>query len=238
MIKWFASLIGYMFFRFPGALLGFFIGSFIDQFYNTTNSRVQMTGFSNQLFEMNLLALAALVIKADGSISPKELSFVRNYFISQYGEVRAQSIFQRFNTEIKKNVQSIPDLTAFFVTHMRYETRLQILHFLFAIAQADGQISNSELDKIAQIARGLQLRPLDFESIKAMFVKDADQAYKILEIDPKASVAEIKQAYRTMVKKYHPDRLQTKDPAMVKGAQEKFRVVQEAYETLKNERQF
>jgi DnaJ like chaperone protein len=51
-------------------------------------------------------------------------------------------------------------------------------------------------------------------------------------------VAEIKQAYRTMVKKYHPDRLQTKDPAMVKGAQEKFRVVQEAYETLKNERQF
>jgi len=71
-----------------------------------------------------------------------------------------------------------------------------------------------------------------------MFVKDADQAYKILEIDPKASVAEIKQAYRTMVKKYHPDRLQTKDPAMVKGAQEKFRVVQEAYETLKNERQF
>jgi DnaJ like chaperone protein len=41
-----------------------------------------------------------------------------------------------------------------------------------------------------------------------------------------------------MVKKYHPDRLQTKDEALKKGAQEKFRQVQQAYETLKKERQF
>ncbi|MEL0262861.1 MAG: DnaJ domain-containing protein, partial [Flavobacteriaceae bacterium] len=92
--------------------------------------------------------------------------------------------------------------------------------------------------KIAQIAYGLKLKTQEFEGIKAMFFKAADQAYKILEIDPSASEADIKKAYRTMVKKYHPDRLQTKDPALVKGAQEKFRLVQEAYETIKKERQF
>ncbi|MGC6403023.1 MAG: TerB family tellurite resistance protein [Flavobacteriaceae bacterium] len=187
---------------------------------------------------MKLLALAAMVIKADGEISPKELAFVRNYFIAQYGQEQAQSIFQRFNTEIKKKTQSIADLSDFFVTYVRYETRLQIIHFLFAIAQADGTVSESELQKIAQIAYGLKLKTQEFEGIKAMFFKAADQAYKILEIDPSASEADIKKAYRTMVKKYHPDRLQTNDPALVKGAQEKFRLVQEAYETIKKERQF
>jgi DnaJ like chaperone protein len=35
-----------------------------------------------------------------------------------------------------------------------------------------------------------------------------------------------------MVKKYHPDKLRGQDPAMIKGAEEKFREVQKAYETL------
>ena len=82
----------------------------------------------------------------------------------------------------------------------------------------------------------LQLRSMDFESIKAMFVKSADNAYKILEISPSASDAEVKKAYRTMAKKYHPDKLQTDDTALKKGAQEKFQQVQAAYETIQKER--
>jgi DnaJ like chaperone protein len=35
-----------------------------------------------------------------------------------------------------------------------------------------------------------------------------------------------------MAKKYHPDKLRGQDPAMIKGAEEKFREVQKAYETL------
>ena len=35
-----------------------------------------------------------------------------------------------------------------------------------------------------------------------------------------------------LVKKYHPDKLRGQDPAMIKGAEEKFREVQKAYETL------
>jgi DnaJ like chaperone protein len=39
-----------------------------------------------------------------------------------------------------------------------------------------------------------------------------------------------------MAKKYHPDKLQSKDPALIKGAQEKFQKVQEAYEAIQKER--
>jgi len=104
------------------------------------------------------------------------------------------------------------------------------------VAKADGNVSQSELSKIDQIASALGIRISDFESIKAMFFEDSDSAYKILEISPNVSDSEVKKAYREMAKKYHPDKLQSKDPALIKGAQEKFQEVQKAYETIQNER--
>ena len=56
--------------------------------------------------------------------------------------------------------------------------------------------------------------------------------YDILGINKNASQDEIKSAYRKMAKKYHPDKLRGQDPSMIKGAEEKFREVQKAYEIL------
>ena len=71
-----------------------------------------------------------------------------------------------------------------------------------------------------------------------MFFSNPDSAYKILEIDRTATIPEIKKAYRTMVKKYHPDKLQQMDEVYRKGAEEKFKKVQEAYEQLQKEKGF
>ena len=68
-----------------------------------------------------------------------------------------------------------------------------------------------------------------------MFFNKPDRAYRILEVEKTASPAEIKKAYRTMVKKYHPDKLQHMDEVYRKGAEQKFRKVQEAYEQIQKE---
>ena len=233
MIKWVAAVIGYSFLRFPGAILGFMVGGFFEFFSkNSVQIRTSSYAIKPETFQLNLLALSALIIKADGKIEQKELDFVRSFFIGQYGKERADSIFRTFNTQIKKETQHLDQLTRIFVLQTAYETRLQILHFLFGIANADGNISNIELQKLSQVATGMRLRLPDFESIKAMFVKNTDNAFKILEVDSNASLDEIKKAYRKMAKKYHPDKLRGQDPAMIKGAEEKFREVQKAYETL------
>jgi DnaJ like chaperone protein len=233
MIKWVAAVIGYSFLRFPGAILGFMVGGFFEFLSkNSIQIRTSSYAIKPETFQLNLLALSALIIKADGKIEQKELDFVRSFFIGQYGKERADSIFRTFNTQIKKETQHLDQLTRIFVLQTAYETRLQILHFLFGIANADGNISDIELQKLSQVATGMRLRLPDFESIKAMFVKNTDNAYKILEVDSNASLDEIKKAYRKMAKKYHPDKLRGQDPAMIKGAEEKFREVQKAYETL------
>jgi len=69
-----------------------------------------------------------------------------------------------------------------------------------------------------------------------MFVKSADTAYTILEIERTATDQEVKKAYRDMAKKYHPDRVITEDEAIRKGAEEKFKQVQLAYERIQEER--
>ena len=238
MIKWIAAFLGYSFFRFPGALLGFIVGGVVERFFNSSSSwsEVGSQRSTTAALQLNLLALAATVIKADGTVKQQELQFVRNFFITNYGTQMASTIFEKFNEEVKKERQNIPELTQIFNQRAPYETRLQILHFLFGVANADGSISKTELIKVEQIAAALGIRPSDMESIKAMFVKATDSAYKILEISSSASDDEVKKAYRTMAKKYHPDKLQSKDPALIRGAQEKFQKVQEAYEAIQKER--
>jgi len=240
MIKWIGAVLGYTYLRFGGAVLGYFVGSIIDrlmkQSSNTSfkNSSYRTMG-SNQ-FELNLLALAAMVIKADKKVEEKELRFVRNYFIANYGADYAAIIFSRFNTEIKKKAQDLSKIARLFVTSTPYNIRLQIVHFLFGIANADGSVSQPEINKIEQIAAALGIRRIDIESVKAMFIQQAGNAYKILEIDSNATDAEVKKAYRAMAKKHHPDKLTTANQALKKGAQEKFQQVQAAYEKIQKER--
>ena len=189
-------------------------------------------------FELNLLSLASIVIKSDGVVNQKELDFVRQYFVQAYGKERANNTFKVFNEEIKKKGLSTQTICNKLQSVMRYESLLQVLHFLFSIAKADGHVSEAEVREINRISGYFGVNYRDFESIKAMFFSNPDSAYKILEIDKNATTDEIKKAYRTMVKKYHPDKLQHMDEVYRKGAEEKFRKVQEAYEQIQKEKGF
>ena len=176
------------------------------------------------------------MIKADGKVSQTELDYVRSYFVSAYGKDRANAIFRTFNEVIKKRELSEARIAEFLAARTKYAARLQITHFLFSIANADGFVSAAEAGKIRDIAGFLKIGVKDFESIKAMFFKSTGNSYKILEIEKSATDAEVKKAYREMAKKYHPDKLQHMDEAYRRGAEEKFRKVQEAYEHIQKER--
>ncbi|QLE01257.1 TerB family tellurite resistance protein [Galbibacter sp. BG1] len=240
MFKWILAFAGYYFMRFPGAILGFILGSAIDSFRKggidvstTFNNRNEVSPAD---FELNLLSLCSIVIKADGKVNDNELQYVRAYFVSTYGKDKANAIFRTFNEVVKKREVSAERICNYLNTRTRYETRLQLLHFLFGIANADGAVTEAETLKIREIAGYMSVNYRDFESIMAMFVKSADNAYKILEVNKEASNADVKTAYRQMVKKYHPDKVRSNDEAIKKGAEEKFKEVQRAYEQIQKER--
>lgn len=59
--------------------------------------------------------------------------------------------------------------------------------------------------------------------------------YEILELNPGASFEEVKQAYKDLVKVWHPDRF-SQDPRLQRKAQEKLKEINQAYEKLKSYR--
>ena len=154
-----------------------------------------------------------------------------------YGKDRANKAFNLFKEISKQNNISTRQVCLQIRQMMDHASRLQLIHFLFGIAKADDHVADSEVDVISRIASYLGINPRDFESIKAMFYKSSDNAYKILELNTNATMSEIKAAYRKMAKKYHPDKVLHLGKEHQQGAKEKFRKVQEAYEQLQKEKQ-
>ena len=83
----------------------------------------------------------------------------------------------------------------------------------------------------------IRLNNSDINSIIAMFYRENDEsAYAVLGISPSATDDEVKSAYRKMAMKNHPDKVASLGPEVQKAAEEKFRQIQDAYETIKRQR--
>ena len=255
--KWIGAGLGWSFGGPIGAIIGLALGSLIDAISNSEGrpllgegkprpqrrrrphqqSRRQRPVTQSGDFEVSLLILASIVIKSDNHQDQRELDFVRRQFASMYGKQRANHAFRLFKN-INKQQVSTRQVCLQIRQMMDHPSRLQLLHFLFGIAKADGIVTESETRQIHTIAGYIGISHKDFESIKAMFTKGRDNPYKILEIEKTATVEEIKKAYRKMAKKYHPDRVVHLGKEHQEGAEEKFRQVQEAYEIIQKERGF
>jgi DnaJ like chaperone protein len=202
----------------------------------STQSRQRYTADEQRnSFFVSLLVLSSAVIKADGKTDPAELRTVREFIRSNFGEQAAQQaeqILQQLNNQ-QVNIYSVGDQIA---SNMNYSQRLQLFQYLVSIATSDGDFSKSEKSVLEAIASSIRLTSTDAASIIAMYYKEADSAYTVLEISPNATDDEVKAAYRRMAMKYHPDRVSTLGPEVQKSAEEKFKQVQDAYATIKKQR--
>lgn len=241
--KWIGAAIGWSLGGPIGAILGMILGSIVDGFTkgNIKKDTQQPYQRARQTqsgdFEVSLLILASIVIRADGKQDSREMDFVRQQFVGMYGKDRANHAFKLFK-ELNKQEIPVRQVCLQIRQMMDHPSRLQLLHFLFGIAKADGIVVESEVKSIETIANYIGISLRDFESIKSMFYNSSNNAYKILEITKEATDIEIKAAYRKMAKKYHPDKVIHLGKEHQQGAEEKFRQVQGAYEQLQMERGF
>ncbi|NQY10215.1 MAG: TerB family tellurite resistance protein [Flavobacteriales bacterium] len=226
-----------------GAMFGYFMGSMIDNAISGkdetdterpygTRSRARTTPGD---FAASLLVLSAAVMKADGKVLKSELTFVKDFFTRQFGADTTTEQMLLLKEILKQDIP-LQDVCLQIKANMDYAARTQLMHYLFGIAQADGSIDNSEIDIIVTISNYMGISRLDFESIKAMFVKSVDRDYKVLELDPECTDLDVKRAYRKMATKFHPDKVSHLGEEHQKAAKEKFQKISESYENIKKKR--
>jgi len=246
--KWIGGGLGWAFGGPIGGILGFVFGSMYDGMQSGKYAHDSSQGWSSSQshpysdtqtqrgdFGASLLILAAAVMKADDKILKSELDFVRSYFIKQFGVDNANENIKLLKEILKQNI-NVLDVCLQIRHYMDYASRLQLLHFLFGISMADGQMHPKELNIIDQISRYMDLDRGDFLSIKAMFLKENGSAYQILEIGSNATDAEVKKAYRAMAVKYHPDKVSHLGDDIRKAAEEKLQNLNAAYDQIKKQR--
>lgn len=250
--KWIGGALGWAVGGPIGGILGFAIGAMVadnslsvekgnpragrgydpryDRRYQSQRHHTQPGDFASAL-----LVLSAAVMKADGRQLKSELDFIREFFKRQFGEAAAAQQISLLKEILNKDIP-VKDVCEQIRYYMEHPMRLQLLHYLFGIASADGTVDKKEVFLIEQIATYLGISTKDYESIRAMFYKDSASAFKILEIEESATDEEVKKAFRKMAMKYHPDKVRGLGEQHEKAAAEKFRSVQEAYDQIKKER--
>ncbi len=230
--KWLGGGLGWAMGGPIGALIGFALGAVLDD--SGAVAKQTQTKYHSQRgdFSASLLILVAAVLKADGTVLKSELDFIKKFFVKHFGIESTREQMLLLKDLLQKDIP-LDQVCAQIRVNMEYAGRLELIHFLFGLSQSDGQVHPGEVQIITQIAAYLKIQEPDFNSIKAMFLKESDSDYKILEITKDATEEEIRKAYRKMAMKYHPDKVLNLGPEIQKDAKDKFLKVQEAYENIK-----
>jgi len=237
--KWIGGGLGFTLGGPLGALAGFFLGSVFDEAENILQKPEDLTSKKVQItqgdYMFSLLVLVTAVLKADGKILRSELDYVKEFLKRNFGPEGAKQALIILKDLTRQNIP-VTDVCIQIRKFVDHSSRLQLVHFLFGIANADGVLHPDELKLIHHIATTLGISDADYISIEAMFVPKTDWAYHILEVQEQATNEEIKKAYRKMALKFHPDKVSYLGEDVQKAANEKFQKLNEAYQAICKER--
>ena len=224
-------------------------GSAYDNTYRRQNSRQQQyrqqqyrqQGQRNS-FLFSLLALASYIIRADGKVMHSEMEYVRRMLRSNFGDdaaVQGNDILLKLFERQKQMGyegyrQLVWDCCAQIADNMTYEQRLQLLAFLAEIAKADGNTHADEIEALKWVASGLRLSEAEVESLLNLGrgTSSLEAAYKVLEVSPDATDAEVRKAYRKLALKHHPDRVATLGEDVRKAAEKKLQEINAAKDLI------
>jgi DnaJ like chaperone protein len=199
--------LGWWVFGPVGALIGMFLGGQAEA-VTTEGQRPseRTTGTARDGFVVSLLVLMAAVMKSDGKVLRSELDYVKVYLRNMLGAEKAKEALGVLRDLMTKEIP-LTDVCHQVRVNVSYDSRVQLLHLLFGLARADGDLNKVEVQTIQRISGLLGISPSDYQAVLNMFYDNLEAAYKVLEISSSVSDDEVKKAYRKMALRFHPDKV-------------------------------
>jgi DnaJ like chaperone protein len=221
--------------------IGTVVGVGLGHQFDKGADRVRQTA---QTFQVAFFGCLAKMARADGAISQAEIDAVEQIMarFGYAGTMREQAIgiFRRAKDDPHTAADYIAQLAG--VIQFNPQIAMTFITALHAVAAADGIIHPNEREILLQAERAFRLRPGTIDAMLGGTRGNApnalENAYKVIDVSPDATDAEIKKAYRQKCVEFHPDKLASKGlpDEFMTYAHEQLTKVNEAYDTIKKAR--
>ncbi len=227
------SLIGGMVGFSIGGPFGMLLGSLIGGKISRARSAGGFGSFRQpqQIFALSLIVLSAKLSKADGSVSREELVAVKDKLKIPENEI--DQVGKIFNQAKKETTGYEPYAQQIAQIYKNNPNVLEeVINILFYIAEADGHVSQSELNMIQHIAQIFGLKEVQLNSIKeSRKSSDKLNPYIVLESKPEDDLQIIRKRYIKLSKEHHPDLLMNKGvpTEVIEESKKKMRAINSAW---------
>ena len=251
------AVLGFM----VGGPLGALVGAILGQSLSVGVSRGGWSSYdagqAQQAFFTATFSVMGHIAKADGRVSENEIQTVRAFMAHMNLDAAQQrAAIELFNRGKEPGFDLDDALTRFRAEcRGRFDLLSMFVEFQLHVALADGPMHPAERQVFARMCEVLgfsefQLRRLEafiqarrgFHEGQTVAARQDSlaAAYQTLGVAPQAKDAEVKTAYRRLMKENHPDKLVARGlpETMIKLAQEKVQQINVAYEAVKTARGF
>ena len=196
---------------------------------------------SQLAFFVGTFSMLAKLTAADGHVKREEISTVESFAINDLG-LSAQSrtiAFNIFRTALDSPAR-FEDFAHQFYERFHNQPQMieMMIDILIRVGVSDGFLHPSEQALIDSAVGIFNFDKNRYNQLKSRYDGVSDQAYHVLGCNSDDSIDTIKKRYRKLVQDYHPDKIASKGlpEEFNQLAHEKFREIQDAYETIKKER--
>ena len=232
---WGSLLGGVVGFSFGGPI-GALIGSMIGGRLSSSRRHGFQQGFAQQqqIFAISLIILTAKLAKVDGYVSKEELIAVKEKLKIPKHEV--DQVGKIFNKAKEDSLGYEPYAQQISQIYRGNPAVLdEVINILFYIAEADGKVSDSEVNYIKKVATIFGLNTNQFEGIREARVGSHKQnPYIILGCDPNEDLQTIRKKYIQLSKEHHPDVLMSKGlpKELMAESEKKLAAINSAYDKI------
>ena len=230
------SLIGGMVGFSLGGPFGMLLGSIIGGKVSRAKSAGGFRSFRQpqQVFALSLIVLSAKLSKADGSVSREELVAVKDKLKIPENELdQVGKIFNQAKTEAAGYEPYAQQIAQIYKKNS--QVLEEVINILFYIAEADGHISETELNMIEHIAQIFGLSSSQYNSIKeSRKSSDKLNTYVVLESKSDDDLQVIRKRYLKLSKEHHPDLLLSKGvpEEVIEESKKKMRAINSAWDQV------
>ena len=217
-----------------GMLLGSLIGGRISRARSGNLSGFGTFAQKQQIFALSLIVLSAKLSKADGQVSREELVAVKEKLKIPENEI--DQVGKIFNKAKEESTGYEPYARQIAQIYGNNPNVLEeVINILFYIAEADGNVSESELRMIEHISQIFGLNTSQFNSIKeSRKTSDKLNPYIVLESKPDEDIQAIRKKYLKLSKEHHPDLLISKGvpTEIIEESKKKMRAINLAWDQI------